>query len=147
MDDGSGAFPEDGGAEVDQEQAAELAASLVDPDLRERCRDLSRELDELHRRVEAIRPRVRRSLEELMHQDEEGTRHRGHAILHGVDTSMTFATLVRAQELLSSWSGEDGLTARVHRLAILVADLIGLEFADIINVERMERDLLEERGR
>ncbi len=132
--------------DIDHEQAAVLATELLDPDLTERCRELGVALDEIYVRSLAISRQLSAALEELARRDEDGTLFRGHAILHGVDTSMTYPTLVRAQKLLRSWSGEVALAARCYRVTNVLNAAIGLEEA-LVDEERIGRDLAEERGR
>jgi len=138
---GSPAFH--GGGDVDQVQAAELAASHVDPELVARCRTLGAELDELYDKAVGVTDRLRPLLEQLV-DEEEAVMVRADAVVHGLDTGITFETLRRARSLFSSWSGFEMLEARAYRLSNVLNAAIGHEL--VVDDEYVERALAEERG-
>jgi len=84
-------------------------------------------------------------LDELVDREEAITFTRGHAVLHGLDTSVTWETLLRARELFTAWSGHRALRARCFRLTNVLNTAVGLEEV-IIDHRILERDLEEERG-
>jgi hypothetical protein len=135
----------DGGV-VDQGQAAELAASLVDPEIAERCRTLSEELDEFYSQAVELVGRIDPVLEELREHEDETTVARCRAISAGFDTTTSYETVLRAAELLRFWSGYNGLLYRVLRFANLLNAAVGLEEA-LVDEARVEQELAEERGR
>jgi len=138
---GSPAFH--GGGGVDQMQAAELAASHVDPELVARCRTLGAELDELYDKAVGIADRLRPLLEQMV-DEEEAVMARADAVFHGLDTGITFETLWRARSLFSAWSGFEMLAARAYRLSNVLNAAIGHEL--VVDDEYVERALVEERG-
>lgn len=130
---------------VDHEQAAQLAEAVVDKDLRARACALCDELDELHPRLVELTASLSECHLELIRHSEDAFLDRGYRVLHGLDTTMTYNTHQRAEELVRTWSGERGLSARLWRLANLAMAAIGeVGPADGATIEA---DLAEEAGR
>jgi len=137
-----GTFP---GGPVDQVQAAELAASLLDLDTPKACRVMGEEIDKLRAMAEELAGRLTPFLDELADREEAITYPRAHAVLTGADTSITYATLIRAEELFAVWSGHRALRARCFRLTNVLNAAVGLDEA-LIDARGIDRELEEERG-
>jgi len=131
--------------EVDQEQAAEIADEALEPDPSAVCRALGEELDKLHASALELAGRLTPLLDELIDREEAITFTRGHAVLTGADTSVTYATLLRARELFAAWSGHRALRARAFRLTNVLNGAVGLD-EGCIDDRCIARDLEEERG-
>lgn len=129
---------------VDYEQAAELASSLVAPELLDRSRALSQELDEIHRRLRSIDRQVMATLDELLDREHQGILLRGRDIVCGIDSSMTYPTFDKARELFRVWGGHDGLLDRIYRLVNVTGAWMGE--APIVEPEDIEERLAAERG-
>jgi len=132
-----------GGGPVDQEQAAGLAAANLDPELVMRCRGLGEDLDRLHILISSFADRLVGTLDDLIDREDELG---GPAVLTGADTTVTYATLLRARGLFRSWSGASALRARLYRVTNLLNEAAGFD-QGMVDEGRIESDLTEERGR